>query len=152
MTRPSRLIGFLASALLMSTAGADIVAPEEVTIENVQVSASLTGEPGDPVAGRATFANRKLGNCLACHANDDLSSELFHGEVGPTLNGSGGRWTEAQLRAIVVNSKAVFGEQTIMPGFYTLDVGKDVREELIGQTILTAQQVEDVVAYLTALK
>lgn len=152
MPRPFRLIGCLTSALLASAAVADIVAPSEVKINNLEASMSLSGEPGDPVAGRATFADRKLGNCLACHANADLSKQLFHGEVGPVLDGAGGRWTDGQLRAIVVNSKAVFGEQTIMPSFYSLEVGEDVREDLIGQTILTAQQVEDVVAYLTTLK
>lgn len=151
MTRSARLFGCLA-ALAASAAFADVVPPGEVTVENLAVSDSLTGQPGDPAAGREAFADRKLGNCLACHANADLSDELFHGGVGPTLDGSGGRWTEGQLRAIVANSKAVFGEQTIMPSFYSLEVGEDVREDLVGETILTAQQVEDVVAYLATLK
>jgi sulfur-oxidizing protein SoxX len=57
-----------------------------------------------------------------------------------------------QLRAIVTNSKAVFGPDTVMPGFYSLDVGKHVRKDLVGKTILSAQQVEDIVAYLSTLK
>lgn len=52
--------------------------------------------------------NRKLGNCLACHVNDDASSQSFHGEVGPALNGAGSRWSEEELRGIVVNSKHTF--------------------------------------------
>jgi sulfur-oxidizing protein SoxX len=116
------------------------------------VSKSLTGKPGDVAEGRKAFANRKLGNCLACHANSDMSEQLFHGEVGPPLDGVASRWSEEQLRAIVVNSKAVFGEQTVMPGFYSLDVGKHVRKDLIGKTILTAEQVESIVAYLGTLK
>ena len=152
MFRPSRLIGTVAIVLLASAAVAGTVPPEEVTIENTAAETSLSGEPGDPAAGRETFADRKLGNCLACHANADMSDQLFHGEVGPALDGAGGRWTEAQLRAIVANAKAVFGERTIMPGFYSLDVGENVREDLVGETILSAQQVEDVVAYLLTLK
>ena len=62
------------------------------------------------------------------------------------------RWTPEELRAIVINSKAVFGEQTVMPGFYSLDVGVNVREDLVGKTILTAEQVESIVAYLATLK
>ena len=81
-----------------------------------------------------------------------MSEQLFHGEVGPELNGVGDRWSPEELRAIVVNSKAIFSEDTIMPGFYSLDVGKDVRKDLVGKTILSAQQVEDVVAYLATLK
>src|SRR3546814_14565870 len=75
--------------------------------------------------------DRKLGNCLACHANSDLSEQLFHGGVGPSLDGAGERWTPEQLRAIVVDSKAVFGEQSVMPGFYSLDVGVNVRKALV---------------------
>ncbi|MEE9319610.1 MAG: sulfur oxidation c-type cytochrome SoxX, partial [Granulosicoccus sp.] len=127
------------------------IGPNDVQITDEETP-SLTGKPGDPVVGAEVFASRKLGNCLACHANSDLSEHLFHGEVGPSLDGAASRWTTEQLRTIVVNSKAMFSSATVMPGFYTLDVGEDVREDLIGKTILTAEQVEDVVAYLGTLK
>lgn len=144
--------GCLGSMLIASTLMADIVAPEDVKIENIAVSESLTGMAGNAEEGRKTFANRKLGNCLACHANADLSEQLFHGEVGPSLDGAGGRWSEQQLRAIVVNAKAIFTDRTIMPAFYSLEVGENVREDLVGKTILSAEQVEDLVAYLATLK
>ncbi|MEI2386766.1 sulfur oxidation c-type cytochrome SoxX [Breoghania sp. JC706] len=131
---------------------AGTIAPEAVRIEDMELSRPLTDTPGDPAKGRDVFADRKLGNCLACHANKDLSNELFHGDVGPSLDGVAQRWSPAQLRAIVVNSKTVLGEATVMPGFYSLDVGADVAEEFAGKTILSAQDVEDVVAYLTTLK
>lgn len=145
----------LSAALLAGMAGmanAEPVAPDAVTITDMTVQDSLTGQPGDPAEGRKVFADRKLGNCLACHANSDQSEQLFHGDVGPSLDGVADRWSEAELRAIVVNSKAVFSEETVMPGFYSLKVGINPREDLVGKTILTAQQVEDVVAYLTTLK
>lgn len=126
--------------------------PDAVKIENLGIESSLTGAKGDATAGREVFANRKQGNCLACHANADLAEQLFHGGVGPALDGVAARWSEARLRTIVVNAKTVFTENTVMPGFYSLDVGANVRKDLIGKTILTAQQVEDVVAYLTTLK
>jgi len=81
-----------------------------------------------------------------------MSEQLFHGEIGPLLDGVAGRRAPEELRAIVVNSKAVFGPQTVMPGFYSLDVGKDVRKDLVGKTILTAEEVESIVAYLATLK
>ena len=68
---------------------------------------SLTGKPGDPVAGKKTFIGRKLGNCLACHVNKDTSDQQFHGEVGPPLDGVAERHEPAALRAIIVDSKAV---------------------------------------------
>lgn len=146
------LAGCLVSLSFASILMADTVAPGDVKIENIAVSASLTGVAGDAAAGSKAFANKTLGNCLACHANEDMADQLFHGEVGPTLNGAGGRWSEQQLRAILVNSKAVFGKQTIMPAFYSLEVGEGVRKDLVGKTILSAQQIEDIVAYLTTLK
>jgi sulfur-oxidizing protein SoxX len=147
---PAAFAGLAILAASAATAGT--VAPDSVPIEDNQLAQSLTGVAGDPVAGREAFADRKKGNCLACHANTDLKEELFHGEVGPTLDGVADRWEEAQLRAIIANSKEVFGDQTIMPGFYTMKVGINVDEEFAGTTILTAQEVEDVVSYLLTLK
>ena len=128
------------------------VAPADVTFEDFAVPVSLTGVPGNAEEGAKVFKDRGLGNCLACHANQAMEKELFHGTVGPAVDGAGSRWEPEQLRAIVTDSKKVFGDETVMPGFYSLDVGEKVREDLVGKTILTAQQVEDVVAYLSTLK
>ena len=152
MLRLPTATALLAGAALATGGALAAVAPDEVEISNLAIATPVSDAPGDPENGREVFASRKLGNCLACHANADLSEELFHGEVGPALDGVASRWSEEQLRTIVVNSKAVFTELSIMPSFYSLDVGQDVREDLVGETILTAQQVEDVVAYLTTLK
>ena len=145
------LVATVAAGLAFSVYAAE-TAPTDVKFEDGAVMASVSGTAGDPEAGKAVFKDSSLGNCLACHANADMESELFHGEVGPVLDGVADRWNESEIRAIVVNSKAVFGDETVMPGFYSLDVGVDVRKDLVGKTILTAQQVEDVVAYLKTLK
>lgn len=145
-------LGFgIVAALCGSIATAGEVAPAQVNYEDGAVTASLTGAVGDPVAGRKVFANRKQGNCLACHANADLSGESFHGEVGPPMDGVADRWSVAELRGIVTNSKMMF-EGTIMPAFY-IDSGYErPLDKFAGKSILTAQQVEDVVAYLMTLK
>jgi len=141
----------LSSALISTTAFASEVAPDGVTFgEDGIVSTSLTGVAGDPAAGKLAFINRKQGNCLACHIKDDASNESFHGEVGPPLNGVADRWDIAQLRGILVNSKMTF-EDTIMPAFYR-ESGERLLEKFVGTTILSAQQVEDVIAYLQTLK
>lgn len=132
-------------------AGLAEVLPADVTIADMAVEQPLTDQPGDVVAGREVFADRGWGNCLACHVNSDMGNEGFHGTVGPPLDGVASRWDPAQLRAIVVNAKQVFGPDTVMPAFYSLDVGVNVAEEYQGMTILTAQQVEDLVAYLEML-
>lgn len=137
---------------VLSCAAFAEMAPSDVVIADGAVATPLTGTPGDPTSGRAAFAGRKLGNCLACHQNGDLEGEeLFHGEVGPPLDGVADRWSEAELRAIVINSKQVFGEHTIMPAFYRDTGFNRTLADFDGKTILTAQQVEDIVAYLRTL-
>lgn len=145
-------IGPACALLLASTSVfAEDVKPVDVSYIDGTVEESLTGVAGDPVKGRAIFANRKQGNCLACHVNNDLSEETFHGEVGPPMDGVSERWSEAELRGIVTNSKEMF-EGTIMPAFY-VDAGYNrPLDDFAGASILTAQQVEDVVAYLMTLK
>jgi len=138
------------AGLLASAAFAEPVAPSVVKYEDGVVMASLTCVAGDPVNGRDVFKNRKQGNCLACHVNAEMPEESFHGEVGPEMAGVADRWSVGELRGIVSNSKMMF-EGTIMPAFYR-DTGFDrPLEKFSGKTILTAQQVEDVVAYLRTL-
>jgi L-cysteine S-thiosulfotransferase len=116
------------------------------------IPAPLTGRPGDPNEGSKVVAGRRFGNCLSCHEIDALRAEEFHGDVGPSLDGVAGRWDTGTLRMIVVNAKRVFGEETVMPAFYRVDGLNRVRPEFTGKPILTAQQVEDVVAFLATLK
>ncbi len=146
------LVGMAAATCIVTLACAGTTAPDDVVIKNLSIDKALTDVAGDPEKGKAIFINRKQGNCLACHANSDMNDQLFHGQVGPVLDGAGARWSEGQLRTILVNAKAVFSDQTVMPGFYSLDVGANVRKDLIGKTILEAQQIEDLVAYLAQLK
>lgn len=145
-------IAFAAGTLLLAaTANAEVIAPSAVSFDDGAVSASLTGQPGNPEEGRKVFMNRKQGNCLACHANADLADQPFHGDVGPPLDGVADRWSEEELRGILTNSKMMFPD-TIMPAFY-IDSGY-IRplEKFAGKPILTAQQVEDVIAYLMTLR
>lgn len=146
----------LATAFALPLA-AETIAPTEVTFTDGAVDVSLTGQAGDPAEGRKIM-NKGAGNCIACHAVSDLSDLPFHGEVGPMLDGVGDRWSEAELRGIVANAKEMFPE-TAMPSFYRTTgfirpgngfTGKAAEGEL--DPLLTAQQVEDVVAYLLTLK
>lgn len=140
-----------AATLGASALVAGEVAPGAVMFEEGAIAASLTGMPGNPDEGRKAFTNRKQGNCLACHVNADMPDQSFQGEVGPPLDGVASRWEPAQLRGIVVNSKMTF-EDTIMPSFYR-DAGyARTLKKFEGKTILSAQQVEDIVAYLMTLK
>jgi len=121
----------------------------EYTIVNDSIPVSLTGVPGDPVKGKKLAINRKKGNCLACHAMP-IPEEQFHGEVGPDLHGVGSRMTEAELRLRLVNSKAL-NPDTIMPAFHKVALNR-VLKKFKGKTILGAQEVEDIIAYLITIK
>jgi len=143
------MITFAAIALATGATAADIL-PADVMFEEGAVTASLTGVKGDAASDRKVFANRKKGNCLACHANTDLPAQLFHGEVGPTMDGVGGIYEAAQLRGLLTNSKETF-EGTILPASYKADGCPRNLEKFVGKTILTAQEVEDVLAYLQTL-
>lgn len=140
---------FAAALLLAGTAFADGLMKYEV-VDN-GVAKSLTGKPGDPEKGVKTFTNRRLGNCLACHQVTALASQPFHGEIGPSLDGVADRYSEAQLRMQVINAK-VINPDTIMPAFYRTDGLHRVLDKFKDKPILTAEEVEDVVAYLKTLK
>jgi L-cysteine S-thiosulfotransferase len=148
-------IGFVA-ALASSAVGQEGVPlpPFKVVVTGgvAAIPAPLTSRPGSPSEGRMVVLERRLGNCLSCHEIDALRAEDFHGDIGPPLNGVGGRWDAGTLRMIVVNAKKVFGEETAMPAFHRVDGLNRVRPEFVGKPILTAQQVEDVVAFLATLK
>tara|TARA_R110000868_G_scaffold27064_9_gene103432 strand:+ start:1033 stop:1533 length:501 start_codon:yes stop_codon:yes gene_type:complete len=147
------------SPALIGFASAAEVAPKQVVYSDGMVSEPLTDQPGDVEAGRKVMTSRGLGNCIACHAVTALQDVPFHGEVGPTLDGAADRWTEAELRGIVANSKMTF-EGSMMPSFYKVDgyirpgnafTGKAAKTPEL-PPLLTAQQIEDVVAYLLTLK
>jgi len=147
----SMLLTVCASAAMFATVAIGEVGPNDVVFTDTgAVEASLTGVAGDPVNGAAVFKNRKKGNCLACHANSDMMDQLFHGEIGPSLDGVASRYSEAELRGLLANSKNTF-DGTMMPAFYVDSGFTRVLPKFEGRTNLTAQEVEDVLAYLETL-
>jgi sulfur-oxidizing protein SoxX len=111
---------------------------------------SLTGEPGDAARGRAIVANRTVGLCLLCHSGP-LPETPLQGNLSPSLAGAGARWSAGQLRLRLVDPSRLVPD-TIMPPYYRLDRLQRVARNYQGKTILDAQQIEDVVAYLVTLK
>ncbi len=145
----------LAGAVLVSSvAMAGEVAPSNVKFmdDNSKITESLTGVAGNAAEGRKIFTNRKLGNCLACHVNSEMKEQSFHGEVGPPLDEVADRYDASELRAIMVDAKKALSAETMMPGFYSLNLGARIAGKFKDKTILSAQQVEDVIAYLQTLK
>ncbi|TCP42448.1 sulfur oxidation c-type cytochrome SoxX [Rhodovulum marinum] len=147
----------LAAGLTMAQAAE--VAPGDVERDEYGfVPKPLTDTPGDPVAGRKIVGTKSEGNCVSCHVIAEMSDVPFHGEVGPELDGVASRYPEAMIRGILTNSKNVF-EGTVMPAYYKVDgfnrpgegfTSKPIEGEI--KPLLSAQQIEDVVAYLMTLK
>jgi sulfur-oxidizing protein SoxX len=150
---PSRL-RFLASAaaalaLLVAPAPsrADLV---RYTIVGDAIPVSLTGTKGDPARGRAIVANQTVGLCLLCHSGP-FPEDRFQGNVAPDLSGAGTRWNEGQLRLRIVDASKL-NHDTIMPPFYRVEDLTRVTTAFRDKPVLTAVDVEDVVAYLMTLK
>lgn len=110
----------------------------------------LTDQPGDAARGRAIVANRQVGLCLLCHTGP-FPEERFQGNLAPDLVGAGARWSEAQLRLRLVDARR-FNPQSIMPAYYRSDGLNRVGAAWQGKTLLDAQQIEDVLAFLQTLK
>lgn len=109
----------------------------------------LTTQPGDPARGRRIVLDRDGGDCTICHAMP-LPQREFHGTVGPPLDGIGRRATPGALRLRLVDPKA-FNPETIMPAYYKVIGLHRVLERYRAKAILTAQQIEDIIAYLLTL-
>ena len=82
MRRWTTLAFAVSISMLATSAFAADISPKDVAFGDDGVTESLTGKPGDPAHGAEVFKSRKLGNCLACHANEEMAGELFHGTVG----------------------------------------------------------------------
>jgi L-cysteine S-thiosulfotransferase len=146
-----RLLG--ATVIIAASVGMTFAASAEVVAYQIVddgIPKSLTGKAGDAKAGRKVAYNRKTGNCLACHKLP-IPEQQFHGEVGPDLKGVASRYSEAEIRLRVVDSKKM-NSDTIMPAFYRDTGFTRLQKKWVGKSILKAQEVEDLVAYLMTLK
>jgi sulfur-oxidizing protein SoxX len=144
----SRSVAALAlSVALAAPTSAELV---HYTIAGDAIPSSLTGAKGDPARGRAIVANRNVGLCLLCHSGP-FPEDQFQGNIGPNLSGAAARWSEGQLRLRIVDARK-FNSDTIMPPFYRVDDLTRVPAAYRDKPVLTAAEVEDVVAYLMTLK
>lgn len=141
-------MSLLAVALAFAASAAPAAVAQQIVGD--AIPASLTGKAGDAARGRAIVANRNVGLCLLCHSGP-IAEERFQGDLAPSLAGAGSRWSEGQLRLRIVDG-ARLNPDTIMPPYYRNSGLQRVARNFEGKTILTAEQVEDVVAYLATLK
>ena len=111
---------------------------------------SLSGQPGDPTRGKSIVVSRQTGLCILCHSVPS-TEERFQGNLAPDLRISVGNLNAAQLRARLVDASRS-QPNTIMPSYYRIDHLHRVAPSFAGKTILSGQDIEDVVAYLLIIK
>jgi L-cysteine S-thiosulfotransferase len=121
-----------------------------VTVEGDTIPRPLTAQVGDAAQGREIAFGRERGNCIVCHvipAPDDRA----HGDVGPSLEGIAGRLSEAQMRLRLVDGRRL-NPASLMPSYYRVDGLTRVARQYAGKSVLSAQEIEDVLAYLMTLR
>jgi sulfur-oxidizing protein SoxX len=109
---------------------------------------------GEAARGRAMLAARDPANCILCHgAPAELvrAGVRFSGDLAPPLDGVGARLRPEQLRLRLVDG-ARLNPQTIMPAYYRTEGLIEVAAAYRGKPIMSAQQIEDLIAYLSTLK
>ncbi len=108
------------------------------------------GLVGDATRGRAIVVSRQKGLCLLCHSGP-FAEERFQGSLAPSLAGAAARWNVAQLRLRIAESRAV-NPDSLMPSYYRIEGLRQVGAAWQDKPILTAQEIEDVVAFLATLR
>jgi sulfur-oxidizing protein SoxX len=151
MLKPS-----LAGVLVVTLAF--VVKPGSVTAEPLSpyavvgdaIPRSLTGAAGDAARGQAIVGDRQVGLCLLCHSGPFPNPQL-QGTLAPNLQGAGARSSVGQLRLRIVDARRI-NPASIMPAYYRTERLSRVASAFAGKPLLTAEQIEDIVAYLATLK
>ncbi|HEY5800121.1 MAG TPA: sulfur oxidation c-type cytochrome SoxX [Burkholderiaceae bacterium] len=140
---------FAAFALTLCTMHAAGAAPA-YRVAGDAIALPLEGKTGDAARGRLLAASKQQSLCLLCHSAP-IPEERFQGDLAPSLAGAGARWNAGQLRLRLADASHI-NPATIMPSYYRSDGLQRVPAALRGRTILDAQQIEDLVAWLLTLK
>jgi L-cysteine S-thiosulfotransferase len=139
----------LAGALLVLPVGGAAQEPGSYSVVGDAIPEPLTNARGDAARGRALVIERSS-TCILCHSGP-FPEQKFQGDLAPSLAGSGSRWSEGQLRLRLVDASRL-NAATIMPSYYRVDGLDRVGTLWRGKPILSAEQIEDIVAYLVSLR
>lgn len=144
---PLLLLAVTAGAALTATANAQALAT--YTVVGDGIPDSLTGKPGDAARGRMLVLDR-ASTCILCHSGP-FPETRFQGDLAPNLAGAGNRWSISQLRLRLVDASRL-NPGTIMPSYYRVEGLVRVGQSWRDKPILSAEQIEDIVAYLATLR
>jgi sulfur-oxidizing protein SoxX len=145
--RAHRLSGSILAGALVALPS--MAAAQDYAVVGDAIPQSLTNARGDAARGRALVVERSS-TCILCHSGP-FPEQKFQGDLAPDLSGSGKRWSEGQLRLRLVDASRLNAE-TIMPAYYRIDGLSRVGSAWRGKPILSAEQIEDILAYLVTLR
>jgi L-cysteine S-thiosulfotransferase len=143
------MVGVLLAVATALPFGSSAEGLQSYTVVGDGIPDSLTGSPGDAARGRVLVLDR-ASTCILCHSGP-FPETRFQGDLAPSLVGAGRRWTESQLRLRLVDASRL-NPETIMPSYYRVDGLQRVGRNWQGKPILSAEQIEDIVAYLVSLR
>ena len=127
----------------------EIINPYKIEIEKLKATVVDNLKKGNVEEGKLIVSGRRV-NCLSCH-QAPIPEEQFQGNFGPSLVGVGSRYTREEIRLRIINAK-ILNPDSIMPSYFVKIDNPRTPLEMIGKTILTAKEVEDIVEYLYSLK
>ncbi len=137
------------STTTLSSSGLVADEPVHYTVVDFAIPESLTGRPGNPVRGQRIVRDADNATCLICHAIP-IPDEPDPGDIGPPLHGVGSRYSAGELRLRLVDPK-LLNPDSVMPSYYRPQELHQVAPEYMGKTIYSAEEIEDVIAYLLTL-
>jgi L-cysteine S-thiosulfotransferase len=149
LARPVNRLAWLMAAALALPCAAHAQTLASYAVVGDGIPASLTGASGDAARGRALVLDR-ASTCILCHSGP-FPETRFQGDLAPSLAGAGGRWTPSQLRLRLVDASRL-NPATIMPSYYRIDGLERVGSNWRDKPVLSAEQIEDIVAYLATLR
>ena len=151
LARSAMLIAaaMLVMSMLVLPSTADEQGLRPYVVVGDAIPQSLTDMPGDAARGRAVVLDR-TSTCILCHSGPFPETQ-FQGDLAPSLTGAGSRWSEGQLRLRLVDASRL-NPATIMPSYYRIEGLARVGPAWRGKPILSAEQIEDLVAYLASLR
>jgi len=141
------ITALVVSLAFVANVRAEGLVPYEITGDGITIS--LTGAPGDATRGR-TLVLARTTTCILCHSGPFPETQ-FQSDLAPDLTGAGNRWTVSQLRLRLVDASR-FKADTIMPSYYRNEGLVRVGRNFVEKPILSAAEIEDIVAFLATLR
>lgn len=118
-----------------------------------RIADPLGGIAGDPELGRKLYFDRGLTGCSGCHGSPGGPGAQANVQAAdaPSLRGIATRMEEGTIRLWLVAPRAIAPESD-MPAFYDVGQRTDPNDPRYGEPILTAAEIEHLVAYLMRQK